>query len=307
MGSIGEPAAKHEKEKGYFRPAGTDHAIVNMIVGIDLTKPWGEERGKGIDKEHHRWRELLPGVETAEDAVVIRQGMIVLQDGRPLIPEMNLMKPRRFSRSNTAGAMEWQMVIAAGRIEIHCTRYTSWATTGGIVKRLLAQIADAAKEESDEIKAIELIYQDQFVWEGPDEGYDTRKLFREGSSDMTERSFAQGPLWHLHQGWMVKPVDALTEEGLLEKIEISGLLVDGAGGEKKPAVITTTTTRLGHGNENPIARLQIAFNKLQPVREDRRTGSSRLDFLHDRNKALFGSILTREMRERINLGGGRTT
>ena len=279
-----------------FRPANGKHAILEVHFILEMERPWFREDKTVIEQGYALWGEILPRKLEAQQFVV-QFGPQLQGEGieNPAAP----MPPLTYGAVERDGSREWELAFENQILRITCGKYSRWEQVWKVVRNLFQMVGRVLNNRETGIRAMELTYQDLFVWEGEQSEYDIRKLLTDEHGTIGSRILDHGPLWHCHHGWMQTQTE-WEDEAYLERIHL-----DGNEGlirqEKKLAVMITTTARLGHGGTKRLFTLQRGFNELQVVGEKREGAWGRFEWLHERNKEIFSKVLKDEMQRTISL------
>lgn len=279
-----------------FRPVNGKHAILEVHFILEMERPWLQEDKAVIERGYAMWGEVLPRKLEAQQFVV-QFGPQLQGEGieSPATP----MPPLTYGAVARDGSREWELAFENQVLRVTCGKYSRWEQVWKVARSLFQMAGRILKDRETGIRATELTYQDLFVWEGEQSEYDTRKLLTDEHGTIGSRILGHGPLWHCHHGWMRTQTE-WEGEAYLERIHL-----DGNEGlirqEKKLAVMITTTARLGHGGTKRLFTLQRGFDELRVVGEKREGAWGRFEWLHERNKEIFGKVLKDEMQRTISL------
>lgn len=267
-----------------------------MHFVLELEQPWFQEDRPLIEKGEHMWEDLLPGKQEGQGLVIQigpqAQGQEVDDSKAP-------MTPLAYRAVERDGSREWELAFHGHHLRVTCGTYSRWRQVWGIARGLFEKVGKVLNDRETEVRAVELTYQDLFIWEGDESRYDVGKLLTNDHGIIGGWLLKHGPLWHCHRGW-IQEQNEWKDEAYLERIHLNGkrrLLRQ----EERPAVEMITTTRLGHGGTKSLFMLQHGFTELQEAGKKKEEGCMRFEWLHDKSIEMIGKVLTKEVQAEIGL------
>lgn len=275
---------------GMFKPLHQDHAIESVTFRLTGSGEMAEHERTILDGGHEKyWKPVLPSVNQAQ-VLEIALGPTPLVDGRP-----KRLAPTQYVEFTRTGQAAWWMEIAGTLITVGCTQYGGWQSASekayGLFDGLGKTLGDA--HPLGQIRSAELTYQDLFVWHGTDDAYDPKLAIRK---DRMPKDAKNSKEWHLGEGWVEDP----DGQRILERFQI-GAELRQEGDQTRPIIQVVTTATWGFGATNAPLRLGRAFGSIQSVDRKESDGRDIYDRLHRRTHALFGTLITEEVAERIGL------
>lgn len=279
-----------------FRPVNDKHSIQEVHFVLETEQHWIQEDKAVIEQGYGLWGETLPRKLEAQQ-IVVQMGPQLqgggIENPPPLMPLLT------YGSVDRDGSREWELAFDGRFLRITCGKYSRWRQVWKVARKLFQMVGQTLNGRETGVRAMELTYQDLFVWEGQRSEYNVRELLTDEHGTLGSRILNHGPLWHCHNGWM-KEQSKWADEPYLERIHL-----DGCEGEirqeKKLWVAITTTVRLGHGGTKRLFTLQRGFNELHVVGEKREGAVERFEWLHEKNKELFREVLEDEMQRTIGL------
>lgn len=262
-----------------------EHAIVEVVFGFQLSRPWSPAEIEKIAQNHDRWKADLPRLARHE----IQQ--IMFGEGVPQAITLPGGPGISFERIKPDGEIAWRLRCEGNSIFVNCLEYTRWQETWAKAAGFIRQILETAGTEGIAIAGALLQYIDVFDWNAAPEAYDIFKLLDADSDFVPKAMGGYGVNWHLHQGWFsvsAEPVPAR----VLQKVHFDALSHNEKG---LPTVRLDTVLRSDFNG--PIAA-KTFFNEksaLEGVFID----------LHDRNKQLLRGFLANAVCKEIGLGEGQ--
>jgi len=265
-----------------FRPKSGNHAIVEVVFGLVLRRPFTPTEMEALALAHDRWKDQLPRLgRTAVLQVLLgEQPASTVQSIQPV-------SGVSFERIKPDGNVEWRLRADERRFVVNCLNYESWSTIWPRARGYLADACQIALGSDNSITGLLLQYIDVFEWTSNPANYRLDALLSRGSPFVPESLWDKGPRWHLHEGWYRQ--DNLPVAGrLLERLHINGVL-DNLG---RPTVKMDAYLAL----ELEKAQSSATFFGNSAPEIDRL-----FDELHDLQKGLMRGYLTKEMAQRIGL------
>lgn len=274
-----------------FRPLHQDHAIESVNFRLTGSGEMGEHERTVLDGGHEKyWKPVLPSVNRAQ-VLEIAMGPTPLVDGRP-----KPLAPTQYVEFMRTGQAAWWMEIAGTTITVGCAQYGGWKSVSqkayGLFDGLGKTLGNA--HPLAQIRSAELTYQDLFIWDGASDAYDPRLAIKKERIPEEARHSKE---WHLGQGWVLDPEGERT----LERFQV-GAELRREGEQMRPIIQVVTTAIWGFGATSATLRLDRAFGNIHSVDRKEDDGRDVYDQLHRRTHALFGTLITEEIAERIGLG-----
>lgn len=264
-----------------FDPINDDHAVQSVTFSVLFDRPLDQRTIVHVQSSHDRWRPDLPAVQAPQ--------IFGIEIGAGGSPRQINGHGVEFSYLRPDGTPAWQLRFEGQAIHVECTRYTRWEriwqVARGHLETALAVIEEGSFEAQSNVIATTLQYVDRFSTS--DVHYDLSLLLTHNEY-IPPRVFAQGDLWHAHQGWFDRSHDL-------------GPLLNNLNLDAR------------HEPPDDQSRILITLLHLQQLRyaehlsltSYREQISNQLDAvmqsLHEKNKALISSILSEDMKNRIGL------
>jgi uncharacterized protein (TIGR04255 family) len=265
-----------------FEPKKREHAIVESVCGLLLTRNLIPAEIEALVAAHDQWRDDLPRLA--------RTGVfqIVVGDGgatQTLVPPGGGVS---FDRVNPDGTLDWRLRADDAALFVNCLSYTGWAEVWPRTRRYLQQACDVAVRPENMLRGAIMEYIDVFEWVDEAERYELDLLFDRDSAYVPNSVWGKGALWHLHQGWF--RTDNLPVKGrMLERIHLDGVIDDTS---HRPTVRMSTYLSLEF--ESPIGHHDF-------FEAARGLADGIFGELHRLNKGLVGNYITKDMATRIKL------
>jgi uncharacterized protein (TIGR04255 family) len=193
-----------------------------------------------------------------------------------------------FQRTGEDGNPKWLLTAQQNFIQATCMDYSRWPDVWGRVHGWLEELYSRVKTSELSLFSISLHYLDNFLAELPIDPDAFAKMFNGESEYLPPRMRQNEALWHVNQGWYREVREPISGRQL---------------------------TTINIGTQQPVGHAQLTLTIDHLMRYEVEDGSPPLfdrdggeplivrvmENLHEQNKALFRSLLTREMQERINL------
>jgi uncharacterized protein (TIGR04255 family) len=261
-----------------FRPSHERHAIREVAFVLSFSREFESTELETIMRAHERWRDELPKASrlTGQQIMITGTGAEI----RPIEQPLNGLS---FEAVKRDGSLEWRFLLQGNRVVVNCLSYTKWESIWPVARGLFHQVPDLLDEDELRIIGCGLEYINQFFWDGDPGNYDIQELFKTPSCYIPDSILnAEGPLWHMHQGWFSR--EGLVVPGRrLEKVKVDAI----------------------RQNEDHLTKIDITmrydFQESMIARENLDCIDSAFADMHDRIKECLGSFLTEEMTERISL------
>lgn len=277
-------------EESMFKPLHHDHSIESVIFRL---------HGKGGMMEHERlnlqngyeayWKSVLPRSSQAH-VMEFAIGPTPLVDGLP-----KPLAPTTYTECLRNGNAAWWMEIAGPVITIGCTQYSDWERVSSKVFELFNALAKTLSSDHPlaMICSAELTYVNILRWDGTEQEYNPRLAIQESRVPRKALNLKE---WHLSEGWLDDP----ERERILERFQISAELQ--RDGSRVDSIIRVETTAIwGFGETETRLKLNRAFDKIQEVGGEFTDGRAKYNELHRRVKSLFGTLITKDLADRIEL------
>ena len=277
-----------------FEPLHAGHSVRSVIIRATGSGNMMETERAHLQQEYaKRWKSVLPAEQVAQQIQVtvgVTARIAGSDDPLPLAPTL-------YVDYTPSGAAAWWMEIGTGIVTIGTNQYTRWSDVWHKAIGLLKHVGDmmGAGHPMGQIRSLELTYEDMFVLRNnytnasrlPDQVI-KEQWIPDKAKDSKE--------WHTGQGWVEDP----TDKRILERFQISGVIVEESG-TSRPAITIQTTAIQGFGDRRPILKLTDSFRHLYDVNDGSPTGPGIGDELHQRTKGLLKHLLVPEMAQRIGL------
>ena len=278
------------RRSSMFKPLHPDHAIESVILRLTGSGQMAEQERAILDGGHKKyWKAALPSVNRTQ-VMEVALGPTPAVDAR-----QKPLAPTRYVEFMRTGKPAWWMEISGATITVGCAQYEGWKSVSqkayGLFDGLGKTLGSA--HPLAQIRSAELTYQDLFIWHGPSDAYDPKLAIRE---ERIPKQAENSKEWHLGEGW----VKGAQEERILERFQI-GAELRRRGDQTRPIIQIVTTATWGFGATNATLRLDRAFGNIHSVDRGASDGRAVYNKLHTRTHALFGTLVTEEVAERIGL------
>lgn len=277
------PPEERRSQPVTFQPKSGDHAIVEVVLGIQFARNFSAPELEGLAAAHDRWKERLPRLG--------RTAILQLHIGDKPPPNASQLLPSTggvtFDRVKPDGNLEWRLRADEGSIYVNCLNYEGWDAVWPQARDYLREASEVVAHPENEVRGLVLQYVDVFEWVEEPDLYRVDALLDRESPFIPASLWEKEQLWHLHQGWYRS--DNLPASGrLLERIHLDAVIDD----EGKPTVRMDTFLSL---ELNPLVNWKSLFVDDQPEAE------RIFNDLHDLAKDLVRAHINEEMAERIGL------
>ena len=277
-----------------FEPLHAGHSVRSVIIRATGSGNMMETERAHLQQEYaKRWKSVLPAEQVAQQIQVtvgVTARIAGSDDPLPLAPTL-------YVDYTPSGAAAWWMEIGTGIVTIGTNQYTRWSDIWHKAIGLLKHVGDmmGAGHPMGQIRSLELTYEDMFVLRNNDTnaGCLPDQVIKEQWIPDKAKDSKE---WHIGQGWVEDP----TDKRILERFQISGVIVEESGASL-PAITIQTTAIQGFGDRRPILKLTDSFRHLYDVNDGSPTGPGIGDELHQRTKDLLKHLLVPEMARRIGL------
>jgi uncharacterized protein (TIGR04255 family) len=263
-----------------FKPKTPDHAIVEVILGLQLARELVVSEIEGFAEAHEKFRVGLPRLARTS------MFQVLIGPGPPFnIPAVAPAGGVTFDRIKPDGSLEWRLRVEGNAIFVNCLEYNSWTEVWKRAREYLEQTCELVGQENA-ITGVLLQYVDVFEWEGKAIEVQPSELLDKDSKFVPAYLWDKGALWHLHQGWF-RALDMPIAEKMLERVHVDSVSDD----KGVPTVKMDTFHEITFKNSIPCAKF---FGK-------EFSADNIFDQLHKSNKDVIRALLTKEMAKRINL------
>ncbi len=277
-----------------FAPLHRDHAIETVILRLTGSGEMAEHERPNLDRGYEKyWKVVLPMVKQAQ-MMEIAMGPMPIVEGAP-----KPLAPTQYIEFMRTGKAAWWMEIAGPTVTVGCAQYSGWKSARRKACELFNNVGATLGKGHPlgQLRSAELTYQDLLLWDGADDEYDAKLAIQESRIPPQARRSKE---WHVEQGWVVDPEG----ERILERFQVGAVLRKN-GNEVKPAIQVVTTVIWGFGGNEVRMHLDRAFGNVQSVDGSDRDGRVMYDSLHSRTHALFRTLITKEIAQRIGLEEAR--
>jgi len=261
-----------------------EHAIVEVVFGFQLARSWHPAEIEKLAQNHDRWKAELPRLARHE----IQQ--IMIGEGAPQAITLPGGPGISFERIKPNGDLAWRMRCEGNSIFVNCLEYTrwqdAWATASGYMRAALETVG----AEKVSVAGALLQYIDAFDWTADPKDYDVFQLLEVESDYVPRAAGGYGLAWHLHQGWFVPVSDPLPGR-ILQKVHFDALPKSETG---QPTVKLDTLLRSDFDGGISAQTFFEEGSALEGMFID----------MHDRNKQLLSSFLTKAICRNIGLEEG---
>lgn len=259
-----------------FEPAGKDHAIIEAVFGLELTRGWHPKEINRLIESEDSWKEELPRMASM-DAHEFQFGPLGAQTN--VVPASGVS----FERVKPNGEISWRLICERNTIFVNCLDYTRWEEVWNTVKRYINKCINCAEIENQGISAVTLQYIDLFSWNKGIERYDAGLLLNLTGQDFPLRLQNNGAVWHYHTGWFEDHTHPFTGP-VLNRLHLDAVK------DKTPKV------KIDH-----LLRKQLPTTlPLSGIRSNDQVDLA-MNWMHDRNKEVLRQSLTHETASMIGL------
>ena len=258
-----------------------DHAIVEVVFGFQLSRPWHDTEIEKLVRGHDRWKDKLPR---------LTQTQTIFGDVVPQPVTLSPVLGVSFERIKPDGEPAWRLRCEGHSLFVNCLEYTRWKDVWDTASGYMRGVFEAVGAEDMSVEGVFLQYINVFDWVACPKEYDIIQLLDVDSEYFPGAIKNYDAAWHLHQGSFV-PVSFPMFGNILQKIHFDALREDKAG---QPAIRLDTFLRFDF-NDCVSAGVFLEENsQLEEVFGD----------LHRRNKRLLQNLLTGSVCKNIGLGKG---
>lgn len=263
-----------------FEPKSKDHAIVEVVFGVQLARPLAPDEMEALAKAHDRWRDDLPKL----GRLPVFQISIGDAPGG-LIPQP--VQGVSFERVKPDGNLDWRLRADSTALFVNCLSYDGWENVWPKTARFFKDACEVALASDNAVQGLILQYLDVFEWVNAADKYAVDALLSRDSQYLPGSLWNQGPFWHLHQGWY-RSGNLPVNGRILERIHLDAV-VDETG---QPTVKMDTFLNLELG---PDAHITDPFGVASKHTD------KLFNYLHDLNKDLVRAYINKDMAKRIGL------
>ena len=255
------------------------HAIEEVIIGFQLSRPWHYAEIERLAQSHEQWKGDLPRVaRNYPPNVTIDDG-----SGSEVIPLSASPIPLGilFDRVKPNGDLAWRLKCEGDALFVNCREYSKWSEVLETASGYMRSALKASSLGNLSIKSAILQYVNIFEWAADPAEYNIFQLLKKSNKYIPEVASNYGSMWHLHQGWF-DPCDEPAAGKVLTRIHFDSELF----GE-----IKTPATKLD-------IFLQFEFNDQIPVEAffDRNSVPEEcFDILRDKRKNILLGVLTQNI------------
>lgn len=258
-----------------FEPASGDHAIIEVVFGIALSRPFSPNEIDRVAKSHGRWKAELPRLSRM-GSVPFFVGEMPAHSGIQIPASSGIS----FERIKPDGTLDWRILVENSNVFVNCLSYTRWSEIWPRARDYLIDVINIAEASDCLIAGNTLQYIDLFRWQGNVNDYRADAIIKLG--DHVPRSIIdKGPFWHLHQGWF-EPAD---NGRILERAQIDAFSEDGMPVVKIDAYM----------------QHQLASFYTLSEAVDNGWFVTTFEEMHEKNKKLLRSFLNDDIAGRIKL------
>lgn len=260
-----------------------EHAIVEVVFGFQISRPWHPAEIEKLAQSHDRWKADLPRLARHE----IQQ--FVIGEGAPQAITLPGGPGISFERIKPNGDLAWRLRCEGNSIFVNCLDYSRWQSAWATASSYIRAVLETVGAEKVSVSGAMLQYIDAFDWTADPKGYDIFQLLDVESQYVPRAAGGYGLAWHLHQGWFV-PVNEPVPGRILQKVHFDALPQNETG---QPTVRLDTLLR---SDFNGRISAQSFFDEKSALEE------MFID-MHGRNKQLLSSFLTKSVCKKIGLEG----
>lgn len=258
-----------------------EHAIVEVVFGFQLSRPWHPAEIEKLAQNHDRWKKELPRLARHEiQQVMIGEGVqqAITLPGGPGIS---------FERIKPNGDLAWRLRCEGNSIFVNCLEYTRWQDAWASASSYMRDVLEVVGAEKVSVAGTLLQYIDVFDWTADPKDYDISRLLDVESDYVPRAASNYGLGWHLHQGWF-EPIKEPIPSRILHKAHFNALPKDETG---HPTVKLDTLLRSDFNGHISAQNFFDEGSALEGMFID----------MHDRNKWLLSSFLTKSICQQIGL------
>ena len=267
-----------------FAARSGDHAIVEVVFGFQLSRPWHEAEIKELTQNHDRWKNDLPRLAQHE------MQQIIVGDGAPQAITLPGAPGISFERIKPNGDLAWRLQCQGNSLSVNCLEYTRWKDAWAMASGYMRTAFKTAGAENMSIEGVLLQYIDVFDWTADPKEYDVFQILDVDSEYVPKVAGGYGLAWHLYQGSFI-PVSHPMHGRVLQKVHFDALPEDETG---KPTIKLDILLRSDFENRVSAQAFFEEAPLLEGVFVD----------LHARHKKLLQNLLTKTVCKHIGLEEG---
>lgn len=264
-----------------FVAKSSEHAIVEVVFGLLLARPWQPAEIEALAQNHDRWKNELPRLARHEIQQIVVGEAALQALALPGGPGIS------FERIKPNGELAWRLRCDGNALFVNCLEYSRWYEVWANALRYMRDALEAVGAEKISIAGALLQYIDVFDWNGKPAEYDIFQLLDQSSRYIPDALGDYGPAWHLYQGWF-EPLDGPIAGRVLHKAHFDALPRNEAG---QPTVKMDTLLRSDFNGRISAQQLFDANSPLDAV----------FVTMHDMNKQLLSHFLVETIRRSIGL------
>lgn len=258
-----------------LQPVAVDHAVQSVHFVIEWNAALGADSVLALAKLQTKFRNLGFGQMLPQSRVQINFGV----DGSS--PASHGLSGYVFTQRPQPDAGR-QVSVTAENCTIMFPDYTRWDSIFASMQDILKVVLDEVGAHRA-LRSIGLQYVDGFLWNDDPAELDLREVF---NSDFVipPHVFEQPGLWHLHHGYFDN-FDQPLQHAVLQNINVD--MLDTLGGRVLQILGSHKAT--------------LAQPLWQPHKKNQDLFLAMISHLHDLNKKMLRSLLTKKVCQRIKL------
>jgi uncharacterized protein (TIGR04255 family) len=256
-----------------------DHATVEVVFGLEFSRPFSSKEIETIIIEHPKWKSHLPKLSrsscTGSFQIKVGDGMAHHD------VQVSSAGGVAFERFKPDGTLDWRLKVDESSFSVSCFSQTPWAEIWPLARLYIEDLAPLL--DNIVIESLSLQYIDLFEWQGEGHAYNAHELFIAHTSPAMTGKRSSATLWKNHQQWFRngEPAEICR---FLERLHI-----DAAENEDFVPTIKIDTY------------LEAQLSTPIVFQDHRAWIVGMFEDLHLRQKALMGEMITSEVAGRINL------
>lgn len=258
-----------------------EHAIVEVVFGFRLSRPWSTADLEKLAANHVNWKAKLPKISRHEfQQIMIGEGVkqAISLPGGPGIS---------FEKYQPNGDLAWRLRCEGDSIYVNCLEYSRWSQIWPETSNIMKDVFEVIGIEKVSIAGTLLQYIDVFDWDSSPSEYNVFQLLNRNSDFIPESVNNYGLAWHLHQGWFTQLNEPLPGR-LLHKAHFDALPQNEAG---IPTVRLDTLLRYDFDGVTSSKNFSGESSLLDQVFVE----------MHKKHKTLLLDFLNKEMCVKIGL------
>ena len=230
-----------------------EHAIVEVVLGIQLSRPWHPNEIEKLAAHRDRWKEDLPRLARHQiQQVVFGEGVqqaVTLPTGPGI----------SFERIKPNGDLAWRVRCDGNSLHVNCLEYSRWQEVWNTALGYMKSVLETVGADKISVAGAMMQYIDVFDWDGSPSEYDVFQLLDRESRYVPESVGEYESIWHLYQGWF-SPLDEPIAGRLLQKAHFDAVSKNENG---QPTVRMDTLLRSDFGG---LISAQRLFEADSPAR-----------------------------------------